>query len=113
MLNPSSEPKSEDDKSEAEIVMSMVTGLKETISTMLDKVDQLQGQEKKHYDSLRRGLKRIKDERASSDVEPMIPRQSLPIDDVLVKLSGSDSADKSGAPCCICNYCLKCIFMWK
>jgi len=94
------ETNSEEEKSDAEIVMSMVSGLKDAMSLMLDKVDQFKGEEKKHYDSLRRGLKRLKEEKTST----VSAFQSV----------NGDLAAKpgeAGAPYCICNYCLKRTFL--
>jgi hypothetical protein len=101
---PAPETKENEEKSEAEIVMAMVTALKETMTTMLDKVDKLQGQEKKHYDSLRRGLKRIKEGTSEG-----VPQVSSPTtEDVFIKLPTEVVSSDTPSPCCICNYCLKC-----
>lgn len=78
------------DKTEAEVVLSMLGELEEKMQVMGVKVDQFQSEEKRHYESLRRGLKRLKDEKEGSSADP------------------NEDGD---SPCCICNYCLKCIFL--
>jgi hypothetical protein len=78
------------DKTDAEIVLSMLGELEEKMQVMGVKVDQFQSEEKKHYENLRRGLKRLKDD----------------------KQDGSTGLNEDGdSPCCICNYCLKCTFL--
>jgi hypothetical protein len=75
------------DESDAERVMSMLGDLEEKMQFVGDKVDQIQLEEKKHYESLRRGLKRLSKEDKSN---------------------GSTESNANGDyPCCICNYCLK------
>ena len=76
------------DESEAERVLSMLGGLEEKMQSFGTKVDQIQVEEKKHYESLRRGLKRV-----------LHPES---------KVAGAIAPNANGDyPCCICNYCLK------
>lgn len=78
--------------SEAERVMSMLGDLEEKMQFVGDKVDKIQFEEKKHYESLRRGLKRLKDDK---------PNGSTELND------STEPNGKGDYPCCICNYCLK------
>jgi hypothetical protein len=80
-------------KSDPDAVIVRLHDLEEQMARVGTKVDQLHTEEKKHYDSLRRGLKRIsiKERRAG-----------LP-EAVLTNANGD-------YPCCICNYCLKGLF---
>ena len=65
---------------------------------MDDKFDQIQLDERKHYDSLRRGLKRIKEDKpAPMAVDLLEPEPVAP----------ETQANFRTYPCCICNYCLK------
>jgi Zinc finger, ZZ type len=82
-----------------DVVVSMLRGIEEKVGDMLGKVDEAQSEEKKHYESLRRGLKRVKE--AMVDGKP---------DDVSEETKVDDPSEKS-APLCICNYCLKCIVL--
>jgi hypothetical protein len=74
------------EQSDADMVLSILGELEEKMQFVGDKVDQIQLEEKKHYESLRRGLRRLKED----------------------KLTGSVGPNADGDyPCCICNYCLK------
>jgi hypothetical protein len=72
--------------SDADMVLSILGELEEKMQFVGDKVDQIQLEEKKHYESLRRGLRRLKEDKPIAPVGP----------------------NANGVyPCCICNYCLK------
>lgn len=75
--------------SDADMVLSILGELEEKMQFMGDKVDQMQLEEKKHYESLRRGLRRLKDDKPAGSVGPNA---------------------NGDYPCCICNYCLKCAY---
>jgi len=75
------------EQSDADMVLSILGELEEKMQFMGDKVDQIQLEEKKHYESLRRGLRRLKEDKPLGSVEPNA---------------------NGDYPCCICNYCLKC-----
>jgi rubrerythrin len=86
------------EKTDAEMVLSILNALEEKMQTMDEKVDQMKVDDKKHYDSLRRGLKRLKDNKAEDKVDPTLAGQ-----DPAILANRADSV----YPCCICNYCLK------
>jgi rubrerythrin len=69
------------------------------MQAMDEKVDKIQVDDKKHYDSLRRGLKRLKDDKK----EDKVPLPIEPLVDVPTIANKADGV----YPCCICNYCLK------
>ena len=76
------------EKTDSQMVLSLLNDLGTKMQTVDEKVEQIQLDEKKYYESLRRGLKRLKED----------------------KLTGYTSAppdEKGDYPCCICNYCLK------
>ena len=77
------------EESDAERVISMLGDLESKMQFVGTKVDQIQVEEKKHYESLRRGLKRLKDPKLAGSTEPN---------------------SKGEYPCCICNYCLTRIY---
>jgi hypothetical protein len=93
----------ETEKSDAEMVLSMLGELEEKMQLMGDKVDQIHVEEKKHYDSLRRGLKRLKEDKSTGTtytIEPVgAPSEEKPM------MTGLNYRGEH--PCCICNYCLK------
>jgi hypothetical protein len=88
-------PAPQTEETDAEQVLSLLGMLQEKMQTMGDKVDQIHVEEKKHYESLRRGLKRIKEEKVTS------PPVSAP-----TYTKPADHPDHL-QPYCICNYCLK------
>jgi hypothetical protein len=89
-------PPTKTEETDAEIVLSLLNELQEKMANMGDKVDQIHIEEKKHYESLRRGLKRIKDEKPPTVTMPEI--DYCPQKIVFAGLP---------KPLCICNYCLK------
>jgi hypothetical protein len=94
-------PPAKTEETDAEIVLSLLNELQEKMAKMGDKVDQIHIEEKKHYESLRRGLKRLKDERP--------PTVTMPEIDYYAQNIVFPSLPK---PLCICNYCLKRIFLF-
>ena len=88
------------EKTDAEMVLSILNALEEKMHAMDEKVDKMKVDDKKHYDSLRRGLKRLKDNKAEDNV-PLIA-----IEPTLAAPTLANRAD-GVYPCCICNYCLK------
>lgn len=90
------------EKTDAEMVLSILNSLEEKMNSMDDKFDQIQLDGRKHYDSLRRGLKRIKEDKpAPAAVDLVEPQPVVPVAPVNTR----------NYPCCICNYCLKRIFL--
>lgn len=90
------------EKTDAEIVLSMLSNLEEKLHSMDEKFDQIQLDEKKHYDSLRRGLKRIKEDKPEKPVY-----EAVDFLEPLPDLKTTPSQMNGQYPCCICNYCLK------
>jgi rubrerythrin len=86
------------EKTDAEMVLSILTALEEKMQTMDEKVEQMKVDDKKHYDSLRRGLKRLKDNKPEDKTDPTLAGQ-----DPAILANGANGV----YPCCICNYCLK------
>jgi hypothetical protein len=94
-INRPASPAPQTEETDAEQVLSLLGMLQEKMQTMGDKVDQIHVEEKKHYESLRRGLKRIKDEKVTS---PPVSASTY--------TKPADLPDHL-QPYCICNYCLK------
>jgi hypothetical protein len=89
MLSPNAETASlETTKSDADAVILRLHDLEAQMQRVGSKVDQLHTEEKKHYDSLRRGLRRIS-VREKQSIEVPVPNAN------------------GDFPCCICNYCLE------
>ena len=93
----------ETEKTDAEMVLSILGELEDKMQLMGDKVDQIHVEEKKHYESLRRGLKRLKEDKPAGSTlsaEPVgAPSEDRPM------MAGLNY--RGDHPCCICNYCLK------
>jgi hypothetical protein len=86
------------EKTDAEMVLSMLNTLEGKMLNMENKVDLIHSDETKHYESLRRGLRRIKDAKADAvtSSEPVV----------------ADKKVEDGTfPYCICNYCLSGIYL--
>jgi len=90
------------DKTDANAVMSFLSGLDAKMLVVADKLREMQLDERKHYDSVRRGLKRLKEDK-DWDKEDKDRKKSLTDDN-----NASDvPTDTNSVPLCICNYCLK------
>ena len=93
----------ETERTDSEMVMSILGELEEKMQLMGDKVDKIHVEEKKHYESLRRGLKRLKEDKSNAStftIEPAgAPSEDRPM------MTGFNYREDH--PCCICNYCLK------
>ena len=108
-VSPTTQSTTETEKTDAEMVLGMLGELEEKMQLMGEKVDQIQNEEKRHYDSLRRGLKRLKEDK------PISPSFEKIVEPRTIDLVGApeDRPMMTGLiyrgdhPCCICNYCLK------
>jgi hypothetical protein len=86
------------EKTDAEMVLSLLHELKSQVGAMSEGLKKMGEKEKKHYESVRRGLKRIKDEESTKPIAAPEPVRT--IEPVCPHTPGT-------SPCCICNYCLK------
>jgi len=96
--NRSSQASINTEKTDAEMVFSMLSSLEDKLHSMDEKFDQIQLDEKKHYDSLRRGLRRVKEDKPAPQPADLINPTDLAVMEKNVN---------GQYPCCICNYCLK------
>jgi hypothetical protein len=98
------------EKSDAEMVLAILSNLEEKLQVMDDKVDKLQIDDKKHYDSLRRGLKRLKEDKEDKVGPDGLPPMSS-CEPKVVRAQRTNPIFENNvdgvSPCCICNYCLK------
>jgi len=91
------------------MVLGILGDLEEKMQLVEEKVDQIQTEEKKHYDSLRRGLKRLKEDKP---ISPSFEKFAEPR--IIDLVGGPEDRHmmqglnyRGDNPCCICNYCLK------
>jgi len=95
---------------DASEVLDMLGDLGDKVVQMGFKVDQMQLEEKKHYYSLRRGLKRLKDKEDKPGESPEIAGG---VEDLSLRTRGSVERESAGltengeSPYCICNYCIQ------
>ena len=98
------------EKSDAEMVLAILSNLEEKLQVMDDRVEKLQIDDRKHYDSLRRGLKRLKDEKdmkvGPDGLPPMSSCEPKVVSAQRTNPMFENNPD-AVSPCCICNYCLK------
>jgi hypothetical protein len=75
---------------------------------MDEKVEMMRGEEKKHYESLRRGLKRLKEEKPGALGSPDVSSLQRGMDALSITAGEPQVASENGdAPYCICNYCIQ------
>ena len=100
---------------DASEVLDMLGDLGDKVVQMGYKVDQMQVEEKKHYESLRRGLKRLKDkeDKPDSRESPEITVARRGMEDLSLRTRESVGQESAGpnengeSPYCICNYCIQ------
>lgn len=93
---------------DASDVLNLLGELESKVVQMGDKVEQIQLDEKKHYESLRRGLKRLKDEKPAAIESPDVAFVQRATDGLSITAGENTLPNKNGdAPYCICNYCIQ------
>jgi hypothetical protein len=96
--------------SDASEVLNMLGELGDKVLEMDEKVEMMRGEEKKHYESLRRGLKRLKEEKPVAPGSPDVSSVQRGMD--ALSISEPQVANENGdAPYCICNYCIQRMFL--
>jgi len=89
------EAKVETEKTDAEMVLEMLGELETKMQSIGSRMDQMQLEEKKHYESIRRGLKRLKEDKNMEEKS----------EDLRAYVAAPNANGEY--PCCICNFCLK------
>lgn len=89
------ESKVDTEKTDAEMVLEMLGELETKMQGIGTRMDQMQLEEKKHYESIRRGLKRLKEDKSMEERS----------EDLRAYVAAPNANGEY--PCCICNFCLK------
>jgi hypothetical protein len=94
--------------SDASEVLNMLGELGDKVLEMDEKVEMMRGEEKKHYESLRRGLKRLKEDKPGTTASPDVSSLQRGMDALSITAGEPPAANENGdAPYCICNYCIQ------